>query len=252
MRFDGIRNVIARVAHVFDTLDVQFVADNREHILAQVSDVIAAKQNFVKRLTVLDRGGVTRGSAQHRRFFRDSHARFERGVDIVLVRYRERSKVNGFGRGRIHRANDIAVDFLGNERHERRDEPCRSFEYGVQRHVRGFFVLGHVAAPVTLAATAHVPVGEFIHEVADLARGFGDLVVFERVVHELDKRVHSRQYPLVHNGQFALVQSIFRRVELVDLGVENIERIGVEQRAEEFSLHFADCLAVEARGNPRA
>ena len=155
-----------------------------------------------------------------------------------------------FGRVGENRHHDVAVYFLRHERNKRRGKPRQSFENREQRHVSRFLVLGHVAAPEALAASSDVPVAERVGKIAYSPCAFGNLVIFQRVVHESHKRIERRQNPLVHHVKPAIVKRIFRRVELIDFGVKNVERISVEQSSQKFTLDFAYGFIVESRRYP--
>ena len=99
----------------------------------------------------------------------------------------------------------ISVHHLGNERGIWCGQFGERDQNGVQRGVCRGLVLGHLGAPVALAAAADVPVGEHVGKVLKGAGGLGYLVLCKVAVHQLYERVELGQYPLVHKRQLAIL-----------------------------------------------
>ena len=158
--------------------------------------------------------------------------------------------MHGFGGIRIHRTHQVLIDALRHERREGRDEAAEGRQHLGQRHKGRFLVPRHTLAPEAAAAAADIPVAQVIHQVLDCAGALGDAQLTEALVHLLHGAVEAAEDPLVHQAQLDLVQVMLKRVELVDIRVENIESIGIPQRGHELALAFADRFLGEAAGQP--
>ena len=71
-------------------------------------------------------------------------------------------------------------------------------------------------------------------------------------IHVLNQGVHLGQQPFVHDSQFLIIQFMLRRVEIVNVGIQHEEGVGVPQGAHELSLALLHRLAVETVGQPRS
>ena len=154
-------------------------------------------------------------------------------------------------RGGVHAADDVLIDLLRDERDHRRGAAADGIERRVERHVRIDRVLRHLLVPEALTAAADVPVRQLVHKVLHRLGGLRDAVAVQVLVRGADHRVHPRQEPLVHDGERRRVQRVLRRVELMDLRVEDIESIGVPEGVHELALSLDDDLVVELVRQPR-
>lgn len=77
-----------------------------------------------------------------------------------------------------------------------------------------------------------------------------DAVIAEIVVHSFYHGIHLGEEPFVHYGKLIVLQCIFCRVELVDIRIEDEERIGVPQGSHELSLSLCHSLAMETVRQP--
>ena len=143
----------------------------------------------------------------------------------------------------------VLIHGFGHERRKRREQAAQRLEHGIERFERGQLAALHALAPEALARAAHIPVGELIHKGGDGARGFGDVVSRQALVHGLHQGIQPGEQPFVHAGEF---RGLFLlRVVAIDGGVQAEEGVDVPQRAHEFALRFADHIAREAAGQPR-
>ena len=145
---------------------------------------------------------------------------------------------------------DVLVDLLRHEGDHRSGAFADVHQRGVQRHVGIDLVLLHALGPEAVAAAADIPVGHLVHEALQRGCCLGDPVLVEIRVRILDHRIHSGQQPLVHDGQFVIIQRILRGIESVDIRVQSIERIRVPQCAQELALAFLHGLVGELVGQP--
>ena len=154
-----------------------------------VGQYVIADEFFVR--GILSRGPVrlARRPSERDDVQNVRHALFERGVDIAFVRRGEVAQVYRFGRGGIERRHEVLVHHLRHEGRVRRDDLRERDEHGVERGVRRRLVLRHLAPPVALAAAAHIPVGELVHEVLNGARAVRNVVFGEHRVHFFHDRI---------------------------------------------------------------
>ena len=146
----------------------------------------------------------------------------------------------------------VAEDAVHHEGCEGRRELRDGLQAGVERLVGGQLVLGHSAAPETLAVQTHVPVREVLaHELLDGAGGRRRVVVLERLGHVLDQRVEQRDNPAVDFRTALDGHLLLAAGEAVDVGVEGEEGVGVVERAEELAAHLVHAVAVELEVVPR-
>ena len=159
--------------------------------------------------------------------------------------------MDALGRLLVDAADDVLINGLRHERDHRRGSLRRRHERRVERHVGIDLILALALRPEALAAAAHIPVAQFIDETLQGLRRFRDLVGSEVFVDRLDHRVEARQNPLVHDGKLLVVERMIERIEIVDIGIEHIEGIGIPQRAHELSLPFLHGAVVVAVRQPR-
>ena len=156
-----------------------------------------------------------------------------------------------FGRGGVHAAHEVLVHLLGHEGHEGSDHLGQRDQHRVEGDERGFLGIVHALAPEALAAAAHIPVAQIVHKLGDGAGGFGDAVVAQVVVYALDQLIEAGQHPLVHQGQLDVFDGMILGVEVVNVGVEHEESVGILQRAHELALALGHGLRAETAGQPR-
>ena len=84
-----------------------------------------------------------------------------------------------------------------------------------------------------------------VDEVGDGATRTGGLIAAVGVVDFEDEGVEFREDPTVNLGALVDVDVGFLIVELVDIGVQGEEGVGVVQRSEELTAHLIDTGLVE-------
>ena len=158
--------------------------------------------------------------------------------------------MHALGSGFIHAANQILINVLRHEGHEGRDDLGQGDQHVVQSGESGFLGVVHTLAPETLAAAAHVPVAQVIHKLGDGAGGFGDQEVGQVFIHGLDQLVQTAEDPLVHQGQLGILNGVILGIEVVDVGIQNKECVGVLQGGHELALAFVHSFIAETAGQP--
>ena len=238
----------ARVVGKDDLFDVELVfGQSAERLVkGRALDVEGAQ-----RLAHLEVCGGAAGAAQADDAEQRAHLGVEAFVDQAFIRGGEVAQMHAFGRGEVHVAHQVLVHLLGHEGHEGRDHLRKRDQHRVEGDKRGLLGVVHALAPEALAAAAHVPVAQIVHEIGDGAGRFGDAVVAQVVVHALDQLVQAGEHPLVHQGQLHVFDGMVLGVEVVDVGVEHEEGVGVLQRAHELALALGHGLGAEAAGQPR-
>ena len=109
-------------------------------------------------LAVLDICRVAGAAAQHDYIQHGGHVGLKLGVDEALVLLWPVAKVYALRGALIHRPYHILIHGLGHEGGEGGGYQRHGLEHGVEGHVGGLLVGGHILAPVPLAAAADVPV----------------------------------------------------------------------------------------------
>ena len=112
--------------------------------------------------------------------------------------------MDGYGRLFKELRHEIRIHHLGDEGRVGRSNLCKRYEHGIERSVCSRLVVGHVAAPETVAAAANVPVGEYVGKFLNGARTLGYLIAREVLVDELYEAVEFGEYPLVHQRELAV------------------------------------------------
>ena len=139
------------------------------------------------------------------------------------------------------RGAQIAVNFIGHKRNERRGHPAEVEQHMMQRAI-GFQFVGVVAAfPEAAAAPANVPVGEVVNKFAEPVRRLLKVVVVQRLGDLAGHLRQRTQYPAVQR-----IRRIFRsggtgsRLEIVDTRIRHKETVGVPQRDHHAANDLAD------------
>ena len=159
--------------------------------------------------------------------------------------------MHGLRRGCIDRANQILVNLLTHKRNHRRGRLRDRDQRRVERHKRIDLILLHALCPETVAAAAHVPVRHVFDKFLEYGSRLRNSVVREVLIRVADHAVHLREQPLVHDREFLVVERILGRVEVIDVRVEHVERVGIPERSEELSLPLAHSLLRELLREPR-
>ena len=158
--------------------------------------------------------------------------------------------MHAFGRVGEEVDHEVAVHRLAHKGDEGGADLGEGDERMPEGDVSRLLVLTHLAAPIAFPAAAHIPVGKLVHELLNGARALGDHIFVQALVHIFDKRVQSREQPLVHAAQSAVLELILARIELVYLGIEHEKGISVPERAHELALGFGDVVRAETGGEP--
>ena len=105
-------------------LDIQFIGDQVSVGLHSMILIQAAQgeSNFSQWLADFPVGFLAGIVTQRNHFHHQSHFTVERFIDPGLVRFGPGCQVDRFRRFWIHRANQVAIHFLGQERHGRRQQ----------------------------------------------------------------------------------------------------------------------------------
>ena len=159
--------------------------------------------------------------------------------------------MHGFRRARHVVDHQILIDFLAQERNERRADLTQRHQHMIQRGERGVLVLHVALAPEAFAAAADVPVAQLVHEVLNRQGGLGHAVVPQVVIDALDERVQLGENPLVHQAELLVLEVMRGRVEVVDIRIHGEEGIHVLQGGKELVLPLANRLFGVAAGQPR-
>ena len=248
IRFDGNAREFAHVIPELKALHIQLVQDDRlivrGHLIGRL-DVHPAD-----RLTVLDTAAVPDRTPEDHDVEDMLHPLLEITVDPALIRHRIIAEMDALLRVLLDSADQVLVDLLRHERDHRRGEKNRRLQAGVKRLIGVDLVLLHAVSPEAAAAAADIPVGKIIHKILQRLAGFGRPVGRHVFVNGPDRRVEPGEDPAVHHAQRRVVRLVLRRVELINVRVQHVERIGVPQRAEELSLSLLHGLAVEPARKP--
>ena len=106
--------------------------------------------------------------------------------------------------------------------------------------------------PETAAREAHVPVAEVgVDEVGDGATRTGGLIALIGIVDFEDEGVELREDPAVDLGTLLDVDVGLTIVELVDVGIQGEESVGVIQGSEELATHLVHASLVKLQVVPR-
>ena len=248
LRLERVGDQSGVVFDELDGLDVQLVFDDLDIEVGE--RLVSLHEHLREGLAVLAVGTVTAGTTEGDDGEDFVHVRLELGVDPGFVHFGERAKVDRLRSVLVDAADEVAVDLFRHEGDHGSGGLRGGDEGGVQRHVGVDLVLRHLLAPVTGTAAADIPVGEVIHELLDVGGSFRDAIVVEVLVDALHHGVQLGQTPLVHDGQLVVVQRVLRGVELIDVRVEDEERVGVPEGTEDLSLRFRDGAAGEAVRQP--
>ena len=249
LRLEAVRKIRFHVVLEGDGLDVQLALDDFDEIGRQRA--LRLDEEIRDGLAVLDIRFVAGGAAQHDDLEHQLHVFLQRLVDIRFVRLREVAEMDALRRILVHRADKVAVDALRDERHHGRGSLHKRRQRGVEGHVGVDLVLFHALRPEPFAAAAHIPVGKLFDKFLQYLRRFRNAIGGKMAVHFLDHRVETGQDPFIHDAEGRLVQRVFRRIEIVDVRVQHIERVGVPKRAHEFALAFLHRRVMEAVRQPR-
>ena len=112
-------------------------------------------------------GGVAAGAAQLHHGQQGVHLLLHVLVHPGGVAGGEVAQVHALRRAGNVVHHQVLVDFLGHEGHEGGDDLAQGYQHVIQGGEGRFLVPGHALAPEALPATAHIPVGQFVHKVLD-------------------------------------------------------------------------------------
>ena len=168
-----------------------------------------------------------------------------------LVRNRVIREVHGLRRGCIDRAHQVLVNLLAHERNHGSRRLCECDQRRVERHIGIDLVLLHALCPEAVPAAAHVPVRHVFDKFLEHGSRLRNSVVREVLIRVADHAVHLREQPLVHDRELLVVERILGRIEVIDVRVEHVKRIGIPERSEELSLPLAHSLLREFLREPR-
>ena len=132
----------------------------------------------------------------------------------------------------------VLIDTFRDERHQRRRRLYERSQRRIERHIGVHFVPFHAFRPKALPAAAHVPVAQFVNEGLKGLGGLRHFIIGKIAVYFPNHRIQTRQDPFIHDRQRRVLKNVLRRIELVDLRIQDIEGIGIPKRAHELSLAF--------------
>ena len=176
-----------------------------------------------ERLAHLQAAFAAAAAAENNDLQQIAHVLFQLGVDIPLVADREIRHMDGDRRVLIDGADEIAIHALGHERRKRRSQAAHRLQNCDRAsQTRLALSLCHALAPETLAAAAHIPVGQIVHKVRHGAGGLGDLVFIQVARPRSWTRVvqAGRGSTCPSASGATLSSGCSFGVELVDVGVE--------------------------------
>ena len=145
--------------------------------------------------------------------------------------------MNALGRAVHLPGFEIPVKLLCQKRSYRGKQAGQSGQRPVQRLVRGALVDIVLALPEPAAAAAHIPVGQAVDELLDLARGIVRPPVIEPVGNGPGEFVQLRDQPAIEFGQLKIIVNLIG-CPAVQIGVRHEERVDVPQRDEELAAHL--------------
>ena len=160
------------------------------------------------------------------------------------------AKMYAFRGALIHRPYHVLIHCLGHEGGEGGGYQRHGLEHGVEGHVGGLLIGGHILAPVPLAAAADVPVGKVVHEVLHLAARLGHLQVVKVCLNVTHEGVQAGKYPPVHGGQVFAHQLMPGGVEVIYVRIQYIEGVGIPEGSHVLALALGYGLCGEAVGQP--
>ncbi len=180
-------------------------------------------------------------------------------IHLLLQLLVDQVRAGFFDQGQVHRfvrfmAGYLVQVFVQPFRKEWRN---RSHQFGqsnqalVQSLVSRNFIVGVISLPEAATAEAHVPVAQvFIHKLHDLAGSVGGFVVGVIGIYFVHQRVQRGEHPTVNFGTFPHRDIRFNVAELVDVGVQRKEGVGIVECAKELALRFFDARQVKAQVVP--
>ena len=248
LRLKCIGSECAEVILEGHLLDIQLVFDDVNE--ERIECVLCLYIHVTDRLTVLHGCGISRCTTEQYHVQYLIHVLLEGRVDHRRVGLRETAEMNGCLRRRIHAAYQVTVDGLGDERNHRCRYLRECYQCGIKRHVGIDLILLHALRPEALSRTTHIPVRHVVDEILHRVRGLRDTEVREVVIDFADHGVQLTEQPAVHDAELRIVEAVLRRVEVVNVGVQNEECIGVPERRQELTLSLDDGLIMEAVRQP--
>ncbi len=146
----------------------------------------------------------------------------------------------------------VAIQPLGEERRDGRDELGNRFQAGVKRLIGRNLVLTLTALPETATTQAHVPVAQpFVNESLYHAAGTGRFILVQGLVHSGHERVELGKDPTVDFRTGSVIHFGLLVGKAVDIGIKGKETVSIVERSEELALHFGDAFLVELEIVPR-
>ena len=124
---EEVRHIVAER----NLLDIEFILDDLNEELRQ--RMLRLDEHTRDRLTILDVRRIARRTSECHDLEHDLHVLLELRVNKRLVHRREVRKVHGDRRRLVHRADEIAVDALCDERHHRGRRLYRRHKRGIER-----------------------------------------------------------------------------------------------------------------------
>ena len=144
-----------------------------------------------QRLPHFDFAIFASGTAQCRQLPHGLHRRLERGIARRLHQSFERREVHRLATG------ELAMQPVGQERRDRREQPTGHDQDFVQRRECGAIV-GALDVVEAVATPSHIPVRDFVvDERHERARRGGGVVALEEVVDLVLDRGETRQHPAI-------------------------------------------------------
>ena len=248
LRLERIRGELPRIVHETDGLHIQLIARKRGEILREGNALDVQRRGGLANLHIRH---VAAGAAGLNDLEQRFHVLLQLRVHVLLLVGGEIAEMHALRRVLIRGTHEVLIHILGHERRIRRKQLAQRHEHVIERGERGFLAAFHALAPEALAAAADVPVGQLVHKRGDGAAGLGDLIGFQPLVDKLDERVELGEQPLIHQRQLDGIERVRLGIEVIDVRVQNKERVRIPQRTHELALHLSNGVGAEAAGQPR-
>ncbi len=170
LRFHDLAHESLRVVAHLEGLHVELVADDRRELFLPVEGAAVAVvrledgDELRQRRPHLGLRGRARGAAEGHDAHRGAHAPLEVIVDPFGAHLGIRRQVHRLRRAGYRAPDQVLVKRLGEERHDRCEEPRQRRERLVQRLIRGEGIASRLGLPEAGSVASHVPGRQVVPE----------------------------------------------------------------------------------------